>query len=388
MYILRENKKYKIKILFLDHTPFVGGAQISLIQHLEEINRDKFDIIVGCSSNAEELGLTKQYDKLNIKYYFVSFGHLKSFNPFVFFKLIKSVREVRKIIKKEKADLVFGNTIRSDIVGGLAVLFSKVKIVWFIQDYTFPKFLFNFLKFIPEKILYVSKSIADYYSVQINDKNKVIYIWRNFYKRTAKITEDQIQLKRQEWGASNNTVAIGYIGRLVHWKGPQVLIEAVDLLIKQGIKNIKCVIIGSGKGQKTNNEQDLKEMVRNRKLENYIIFTGHQKDIPLYMFSLDIFCLTSIEPEPFSSVVIEAMMAKIPVIGTNIGGTPEIVKNKKTGLLVKPNNAYELSQSIKKFIDKELLRKEITKRAYNHVMKYNTGEFITKKLENIYKQII
>ncbi|MEA3464004.1 MAG: glycosyltransferase family 4 protein [Patescibacteria group bacterium] len=381
-------KQSKIKILFLDHAPFVGGAQLSLIQHLEKIDREKFDIIIGCSVKAKELGLTDQYETLNIRYYFISFGHLKSFNLFVLFRLLKSVIEVRKIVKKEDIKLVFGNTVRTDIIGSLAALLLRVKIVWFIQDYTFPKFLFNFLKFIPEKILYVSKSIANYYSVQINNKNKVIYIWRNFYKRIAKITKEQIQLKRQEWGADDNTVVIGYIGRLVHWKGPQILIKAVDILAKQEIKNIKCVIIGSGKGQETNNEQDLKDIVKSKKLEDYIIFTGHQKDIPLCMSVLDIFCLTSIEPEPFSSVVIEAMMAKVPVIGTNIGGTPEIVKNEKTGLLVEPNNAYELSKSIKKLIDKELLKKEITQRAYNHVMKYNTGELITKKLENIYEQIV
>jgi len=380
--------KTKKKILFLDHTPFVGGAQISLIQHLEQINRSKFDVIIGCSVKAKELRLIDQYKKLNIKYYFVSFGHLKSFNPFVLFKLVKSVREVGKIIKKEKVDLVFGNTIRTDIVGSLAVLFLKVKIVWFIQDYTFPKFLFNFLKFIPEKIFYVSKSIADYYFVQINDKNKVIYIWRNFYKRTAEITKEQIQFKRQEWGAGNNTVVIGYIGRLVRWKGPQVLIKAVDILIKQGTKNIKCVIIGSGKGQKTNNKQELGEMVKSRKLEDYIIFTGHQKDIPLCMSALDIFCLTSIELEPFSSVVIEAMMAKVPVIGTNIGGTPEIIKNKQTGLLTEPANAKSLNGLIKQLINNEELRNRIAKNAYSYVVKYNTSEYITKKLEIIYEGLI
>ena len=54
----------KKNLLFLDHTPFVGGAQHSLMQHIGAINTNKFNIFLGISRTAEELGLTEGYKKL------------------------------------------------------------------------------------------------------------------------------------------------------------------------------------------------------------------------------------------------------------------------------------------------------------------------------------
>ena len=378
----------KRKILFLDHTPFIGGAQLSLISHLEKINKNEFKILVGCSTKAKELGLVEEYSKLNIGYFFISFGHLKVFNLLAFFRLVKSVREVRRVIKKEKIDLIFGNTVRADIVGSLATLFSRTKIVWFIQDYTFPKTLFNFLKFIPEKIFYVSHSVAHYYRVKENEKHRVIYIWRNFHEKVAIVPREAISKKRENWGAGKDTVIIGYVGRLVEWKGPQILIEAVEILLKEGFKNIKCIIIGSGKGQEESNEEEVKNLVNNKNLTNDVVFTGFESNIPLSILSLDILCLPSIEAEPFSSVVVEAMMAKIPVIGTNIGGTPEIIKDEQTGLLIPPKDKQALSLAIKRLIVNKELRSRIINKAYNYAINNHTSKYITTKLQKEYLLIL
>ncbi len=378
--------KNKIKILFLDHTPFIGGAQISLYEHLKKINRGFFEPLIVCSKNAKILGLVDLYRKNRIKYYFISFGQLKIVNPIIIFRLLKSIFDLIKIMRKENPDLVFGNTIRADIVGSLAAFFTNKNIIWFIQDYTFPRLLFKLLYFIPKKIFYVSESVANYYKVRLNDKNKVVYIWRNFYKEAEMVGDEEIKQKRKELGL-DESIVVGFIGRLVGWKGAQILINAMELLLNRGIKNIKCVVIGTGIGQKESNEEKLKRMVNEKKLNNIIIFPGFQKNIPLYMKLLDIFCLTSIEPEPFSSVVIEAMMAKIPVIGSDIGGTPEIIKNRETGILTKAGDFKDLSNAIEELVKDKSLKDKIVNNAYNYVLKYNTVEYAAEKLENEYLKI-
>ena len=382
-------KETKKKILFLDHTPFVGGAQLSLIQHLEKINRDKFNVIIACSKKAEELGLIEQYNSIGIKYYFISFGKLKSFNPVVFYRFIKSVFEIKKLIKKEKISLVVSNTVRTALAGSLAAWLSNIKIIWFIRDFTFPLLFFRLFSYFPKKIIFNSKATVLHYKNYFKNRNKqaIVYIGRNFYEKVAVVSQGDVIKQRQIWQANNKTIAIGYIGRLVSWKGPQILIKAVDLLIKQDIKNIKCIIIGNGKGQEGNNEEELKKMVDKLDLGKYVVFTGYQKNLAAIMLSLDILILTSIEPEPFSSTVIDAMMAKVPVIGTNTGGTPEIIKDYQTGLLVEPNNEVDLSEAIKKLINDKALRERVVKNAYNRVMKYHTAEYTTKKIEKIYLHI-
>ncbi len=384
MFILKENKMKK-KILFLDHAPFIGGAQLFLVNHLKTINRDIFDVLVCCSEDARKIGLIDYFDKLKIKYYFIRFEHLKSFNPAVFLRLIKTVCGIIKIINEEKIDFIFANTVRAIVAGSMASLITNSKIVWFIHDYTFPKSLFRLLKFIPKKIFYNSKSTASYYLSAINENNKVIYGGNDFYKN--KITEKQIKQKRKEWKVNNNTIVIGYVGRLVEDKGAHILINAVNFLIKKGIKNIKCIIVGTGKGQKENNEQKLAKLAKELNLLNYAVFAGYQKNIQLYISSFDVLCFTSIKKEALGIVIIESMMCGIPVISTDIAGPNEIIKNEATGLLVEPGNAKALSDAIERLIFDKRLRERMADNAYKYVMKRHTSEKFTKDLEAEYMNI-
>jgi len=375
----------KIKILFLDHTPFIGGAQLSLIDHLKTIDKEKFEVMFGCSVNAEKIGLTHDLEKFGIKYKILSFTKLKSLNPLVLYNLIKDILEVRNLIKKEKFDLVFANTVRVHILSCLAALFTHAKVIWFMQDFTFPLFLFKILKYLSDKIVYISKATAVNYGEKVA-ANNIVYIGSDFYKN--QITEEQIKNKKIEWNVvDDKTITIGYVGRLVEWKGADLLIKAVSGLVNEGINNIKCIIIGSGEGQKGNNEAYLKKLVQENKLEDKVVFTGHRTDIFICMSALDALCLTSIKPEPFGLVIVEAMMAKTLVVATNDGGPVEIIKNGETGFLFE-KKATSLIHVFKMAISDFELRKKIIEKAYNSAINNFSVKKMTEDFEKIYFDLL
>ena len=68
--------------------------------------------------------------------------------------------------------------------------------------------------------------------------------------------------------------------------------------------------------------------------------------------------MSSAEPEPFGGVTLESMAFSKPVIGTNIGGTPEQIIDDVTGILVAPNNSFEMGKAILKLINDPDLRKK------------------------------
>jgi glycosyltransferase involved in cell wall biosynthesis len=378
----------KIKILFLDHTPFVGGAQISIFEHINQIDKNNFDITVGLSDNAVSLGLVEKYKKINIEVVIFPLEKLKKYRIVSLFNFFNSILVLNIYLRKNNFDLIFCNTVRTQITGSLASLFSSSKSIWFLQDYTFPRLLYKILYFIPQKILYVSESIKNYYTTSDNCKNEVVYIWREFSKFVYEIDESKKEYIKKELKISSEFI-IGYIGRLVEWKGPQVLIEAInDLVNTKKIKHIKCLILGTGKNQQGDNENNLKKMVEQYKINDQVVFLGHRNDVPDLLKIMDIFCLTSIEPEPFSSTVIESMLAKIPVIATNNGGTPEIVIDNTTGLLVRGNDSMQLSDAIEKIIVDDKLRKNLSENAFRYVAENNTTEVVTKRLENLYKYLV
>jgi glycosyltransferase involved in cell wall biosynthesis len=376
----------KKKILFLDHTPFAGGAQLAILEHIEKINKNDFDVFVACSEKAGELGFFERYEKAGVKFFVIPFGKLKKFNFFVFFKFFQTFLAVRKILKQKKIDIIFTNTVRADIVGLFSSVFTKTRVIWYLMDDTFPKFLFWALKYFPDIIFFISNAIAESHNIIPGErKYKLLYLWSDFDDKMKNFSAEDVAEQKKRWNIRGEYV-VGYVGRLVVDKGVQFLLEAIEILVKKGI-NIKCVVVGSGKNQEGDNENILKSFVMGKGLEEKIIFTGFSDKIPLCMLCFDAICLPSIVVEGFGLVLAEAMLLKIPVIATNIGGPSEIIKHKETGLLVPPKNAQALAASIEYLIDNREEAKKYTEAAFQYSRENFLLDSTNKKLENIYKNL-
>jgi glycosyltransferase involved in cell wall biosynthesis len=142
---------------------------------------------------------------------------------------------------------------------------------------------------------------------------------------------------RQELQLLEKTFIFGHIGRLVIEKDQASLIRAFSL-IKPQCPNAKLVIIGDGKI-----EHELRQLTEELQLSQDIIFTGFIADGFRYMKAFDTFVLTSTE-EAFGRVSLEAMVAKIPLIATNISGIPEVVGD--SGFLVEPAAPQKLAAAM------------------------------------------
>jgi len=132
-------------------------------------------------------------------------------------------------------------------------------------------------------------------------------------------------------------ITLGYLGRLTPEKGVKVLIQASALL-----KTPHIILIG-GTGP---DEQALKILTRKLRVEDKVNFLGNVPDKISFFRKIDILIVPSILAESFGLVITEAMAAGIPVIASRVGGIPEIIQNKKNGLLVKPGSPDELRKAI------------------------------------------
>lgn len=384
-----KHKKTKSKILFLDHTPFVGGAQLSLLQHIEYLDKSDFQVHVGCSQYAEAVGLEKCYREKDIKFTVLPFARLKSWSPVALIRLLVSVRAVRCLVKEQGCDLLVTNTVRAAIVGSLAVRKSNEKLVWMIRDFTFPQRLFKFLSRYPTKVIFNSRAIQGHYQhlLKKSFQGEVVYPGRDTHKTIQKYFCSPLSL-REEWGAINNEYVIGCTSRLVQWKGVGVLVRAIRELISQGENNLKCVIMGTGGGQEGSNEKELKRDVKRWGIESYVIFTGHKEEVAKYLHNFDIFVFPSVKSEAFGASVVDAMMARLPVVATRVGGVPEIIKHGVTGLLVEPGDYKQLAKFIKMLIKKKELREGIRRNGYKNAMNNFRIDITTRQLEGVYKEVI
>lgn len=167
-----------------------------------------------------------------------------------------------------------------------------------------------------------------------------------------------------------------FVGRLNKVKGIKYLIKAFSKLEKK-YEDIRLIIVGDGKLKK-----QLIKITEKKSIEDKVIFTGTIKhdDLPFIYSKADIFVLPSIS-EGLSNVIMEAMACGLPVIATNVGGNPELVRDKKGGFLVTPKNSKEISRAIEKLIEKPQLRKSMGKFNREYVKKYDQNNILKNKLE-------
>ncbi|MDR2876867.1 MAG: glycosyltransferase, partial [Chromatiales bacterium] len=144
-------------------------------------------------------------------------------------------------------------------------------------------------------------------------------------------------------GAFGDSLQIGLFGRIEPPKGQHVLVEAVDLLHRQGIRAHARIV---GHVMNETYMASLREEVRQRGLEPHIDFPGFISSPQRTMLELDVVVLAS-ENETFGLVLIEAMRCGVAVIGTNAGGVPEIIKDGRSGLLFTPGSATELAEKLR-----------------------------------------
>lgn len=150
---------------------------------------------------------------------------------------------------------------------------------------------------------------------------------------------------RRKYGIAPDAEVIGVVGNIRVWKGQEVLVRATALLKKE-FPRLRCMLVGAcGEGDRAYGRK-IENLCRELDIIDNVIFTGFQKNAIDYMGLMDVVTHTSIDPEPFGIVMLEAMYLAKPLVSTTIGGPAEIIVNGETGLLVDPNRPELLADAV------------------------------------------
>jgi glycosyltransferase involved in cell wall biosynthesis len=158
-------------------------------------------------------------------------------------------------------------------------------------------------------------------------------------------TEAEIESFRRQFGRHRRPL-IGIVGRIkLKRKGQETFVEAAALLKKE-FPHAGFLIIGAPFPGNESHELEIRKLIHQRELDDYVFLTGEMTGTRSVFSALDVVVMGSGTPEPFGGVVIEAMAYGRPVVGTNIGGTAEQVVDGRTGLLVPPNDPGAMARAI------------------------------------------
>lgn len=179
----------------------------------------------------------------------------------------------------------------------------------------------------------------------------------------------------------NTILYVGRIEKSSSWKGINYLLDAVELLSKVN-PDIMLHLVGSGDAV-----LPFKVYAKSKGIEKNVRFLGslQGKALREAYASATVVVLPSIsEAESFGTILIEAMAMKKPVIGSNIGGIPYVIDNKKTGILVPPRNANALAKALLNVLTDTTLAKRIGENGYKKVLNsYTWPQQVNKFIQSV-----
>lgn len=203
---------------------------------------------------------------------------------------------------------------------------------------------------------------------------------------------DKVDPKRQraQWGADDDTIVIGLVGRIDLAKGQATFIRAAAGLLKhlRPEEKLKFVIVGEETlGRAATHLAELKEMVAQFRIEDTVVFAGYQENIPEVMRAFDIFVMPS-RQEAFGLVAIEAMAMESPIIISSGGSAAEIVGKQEFGLLVHPDDAFDLQRQIRYLLDNPLERVKMGQRARAHAQANFDRKVRLQRTLELYERVL
>ncbi len=176
---------------------------------------------------------------------------------------------------------------------------------------------------------------------------------------------EQRRRTRKKYGIAPEELVVGIVGRLEEGKGQHILLQAVSRLTEQ-LPHLRVMIIGGETVGQSGYEDYLRRLSRDLGLEERVIFTGFQENVPAVAAALDVVVLAS-KKETFGLSLIECMAQEIAPVGTNAGGVPEIIQPGVNGLLVPPLNPDALASALEQLLVNDELRHRLARKARQSV---------------------
>ncbi|MCG8488356.1 MAG: glycosyltransferase family 4 protein, partial [Chromatiales bacterium] len=309
----------------------IGGSYYSLLYLTRGLDKTKYTpVVVFHRDNA----LIPEYNKAGVRtlvvpsfdpILFQSNGKIPLLNPII--KIVQKLANMfgylfvygnkyKKLLQENSVDLLhLNNSIIRNNNWIVAASMARVPCITHergINEHypAISKFLAKSLK----SIISISNSVTDRLTSNGIAAEKIVTIHNGIDPDDVRLkVSDQDILQQLNIGSDFNV--IGVIGNIKEWKGQEVAVRAMGKVVDV-FPNTVCLLIGDTSKEDTYYQERLKSLITELGLESNIIFTGHVSNVPDYLNVLDIMLHTSIDPEPFGRVLIEAMSLSKPLIAS------------------------------------------------------------------------
>lgn len=301
-----------------------------------------------------------------------------------------SIMQLKKYFQKYQPDIIQTHNYRPNTSATIAAKLAGIPVLSTLHtvnrfDSWRQLMMDRFLSKMKDGIVCVSNIVRDEYirvAKVSEDKMKVIY--NGIDPKNVVLPQPehaQVDALREKYGL-NGCRIIGIAGRFVKIKNLEGAIDIYDQLQKKYTEPVKLIMLGTGPM-----EDRLKKKVKDLGLEDDIIFPGFCSDMKPWFQLFDILLLTSLV-EGFSLTVVEAMMNRLPIVASEVGGNLEAVTNGKEGFLYPLDQPGIAVDSICKILQSKELHEQMGQAAFDKAMGSFTLEQQYKTTHTYYQEIV
>jgi glycosyltransferase involved in cell wall biosynthesis len=370
-----------VTVLFVAWAPFFSGAERALMVLLEHLDPTRFRSIVALGTRGQ-LGVELRARGIATAHAPIAYSGVRSAPSWLW-----SVGRLVQLARKERARVIHANDVPSFQPGGYAARLLGLPALTHVR---FPDTRAGFAWFLKpgfDRALFVSAALRD----------AALGEAPGLFERKSDVVYDGVRIPdlpdeaarralRAELGLPHDRVLVAFTGQVSEIKGIWEFIDAAGILAARNVPATFVVLGDDLKGKGALRER-AEALVAQRGLADRVRFLGFRADAPRLIPCFDIVTVPS-HIEPLGNATLEAMAAGRPVVGSRVGGIPEMIVDGVTGTLVPPRDATALAAAVEALVHDAGRRRALGEAGRRRAAECFGAEAHARRVQAVYERLL
>jgi glycosyltransferase involved in cell wall biosynthesis len=368
--------------------PIISGSGINTFLTMQGMKGNRYESVLACAPGGALINLVQRHG-MEVKTFPSLVQPLHPLKDFL------AILDLTRHLMRKSYHIVHTHNSKAGFIGRLSAKLARVPVIvhtvhgfaFHEQEPPWRQFLFRNLERLAshwcDKMIFISQPLVDWaLKEKIGSPGKMVKIYSGIEPdRFHPVSEEEKMRLRRKWGLRDQDAVIGIVSKLWEGKGHEFLIRAFKR-IKKEKGEARLMIAGEGYLM-----EFLKGLSARLELSDAVIFTGFMEDVPQIIATFDVAVLPSYF-EGMGRVLLEAMAMEKPVVGTAVGGIPDLIEQGLNGYLVSPGNEKELASAVLKILNDKSLAVKMGQAGRKKMTDRFSADTMVRSIEKVYSELL
>lgn len=360
-----------MNVLHLSSEKKIRGGERQILYLVQELNQYKVHNWIACRTDSAMSHYCQQY-----QWPYLELPFRNSFD-------MKSIWKLKTFCKEHDINIVHMHSgkshsiaVLSTLIGNQAHLILSRRVFFPIKQHWFTKWKYNHSSI--KKIICISQAVQKKVLKIVNYPSQSTIIYSGI---DASRFKSSTGFLKKSYNLPEDVILIGVTAAIEPAKDLQVFVDTAALVTSQYPKTA-FFIIGDGP-----EKEAIQQYISQKNLGSKVMITGFLTNVEEILPELDIFLMTS-QTEGLGTSILDAFACRIPVVATDAGGIPEMVKHEKTGLLAPIKSSEKLAVQLLRLINQPSLGEHLAQQAFQLLTQSFTHQIMAQRTLDIYNQVM